>query len=169
MGANQIPTSQWYQLENYSIDTTIPDFSNPGMKLYSGYKANDLFSIELEYKDQMEFGVGNLFHGHELWMTDKDSVDVNTRALFLSGQSTYNIDEGKYLYVRGGLYNWDIQSSNSKLASESFLDRRGTDLFYSIGSYFDVSETFGFSAEWERFEFENEDVDFISTEIHFNF
>ena len=168
LGVDKIPSSDWYQLEDYSIDTSPSSFSEPGLRLYSGYKASDLFSIELEYKDQMQFGVGNLFHGHELWMTDEDTVDVDTKALFLSGQSTFNIDERKQLFVRGGLYNWDIDPNN-KLNGDTYINRQGTDIFYSIGSYFDISDTFGFSAEWERFEFDNEDVDFISTEFHFNF
>ena len=169
LGANQVPTSHWYQLEDYSIDTTTTNFSDPGIKFYSGFKANDLFSLELEYNDQMQFGVGNVFQGNELWLTDQDSADLDSRALLLSGQSTFNIDEGKRLFVRGGLYNWDLKSNNQRLAADEYSDRSGTDIFYSVGSYIDITDTFGFSAEWERFEFENDDVDFISTEIHFNF
>lgn len=169
LGADQVPTSHWYQLENYSIDATIPSFSDSGIKFYSGFKANDLFSLELEYNDQMQFGVGNLFQGNELWLTDQDSADLDSRALFLSGQGTFYIDEGKRLLVRGGLYNWDLKSNDQRLTTDEYLPRRGTDIFYSVGSYFDITESFGFSAEWERFEFENDDVDFISTELHFSF
>jgi len=169
LGADQIPNKHWYNLEDYSIDTTITKYADPGLKLYSGYKANDLFSLEFEYKDQMEFGVGNVFTGKELWLTDQSDVELESKALFFSGISTFAIDQTKRLYLRGGLYNWDLKSNSQNLADNSISNKSGTDLFYSVGSYFDVTEKIGFSAEWERFEFDNDDVDFISTELHFNF
>lgn len=169
LGAEDVPTANWYELEDYSIDTTISHASDPGFKFISGYKANDLFSVELEYKDQMEFGVGNVFSGNELWLTDQSDVELESKTLFFSGISTFAIDETKRLYLRGGLYNWDLKTNNQIAADKSSGNKSGTDLFYSVGSYFDVTERIGFSAEWERFEYENDDVDFISTEIHFNF
>ena len=169
LGANQVPTSKWYQLEDYSIDTSIPSYTDPGLRLFSGYKVSDIFSMELEYTDQMKFGVGDLFLGNELWITDSENSDIDSQTLFLSGQSTFNIDESKSLYFRGGLYNWDIESNKNNFIGTDTNNRRGTDVFYSIGSYIDVSDTFGFSAEWERFEIEDKDIDFISTELHFNF
>lgn len=169
LGAGQVPTAKWYQLEDYSIDPNYPEYSDPGVKLYSGYKASDLFSIELEYTDAMEFGVGEVFTGDELWLTDQSGDKFSSKTLFLSGQSTFNIDETKYLYFKGGLYNWDVESTNERFIGTDLESRQGTDLFYSIGSHIDVSDTFGFSAEWERFEIDNKEVDFISTELRFSF
>ncbi len=169
LGADQIPTANWYELDDYSIDTTTSNYSDPGIKFFSGYKANDLFSIELEYKDQMEFGVGNVFSGNELWLTDQSDIELESKTLFFSGISTFAIDETKRLYLRGGLYNWDLKANNPKSSENSHTSKSGTDLFYSVGSYFVVTDIIGFSAEWERFEYENDDVDFISTELHFNF
>jgi hypothetical protein len=169
LGADQITNANWYDIDDYSIDTTTTNYSDPGIKLYSGYKASDLFSVEFEYKDQMEFGVGNVFTGNELWLTDQSDVKLESKALFFSGISTFAIDETKRLYLRGGLYNWDLKSNSQNIADNSITNKNGTDIFYSVGSYFDVTERIGFSAEWERFEFDHDDVDFISTELHFNF
>ncbi len=126
-------------------------------------------SVEFEYKDQMEFGVGNVFTGNELWLTDQSDLELESKTLFFSGISTFAIDETKRLYLRGGLYNWDLKANNQKPADNSISNKSGTDVFYSVGSYFDVTEKIGFSAEWERFEFDNDEVDFISTELRFNF
>ena len=173
VGVDQVPTSHWYQIEDYLIGTSHFDLQDPsidsGFKLYSGYKAHDLFSLELEYKDQMEFGVGNVFSGRELWLSNEDNVQYENKALFFSGSSTYVIDENKRIHVRGGLYNWDLKPNGNYLDDNVNSKRSGTDIFYSVGSYFNVTEKIGFSAEWERFEFENEDVDFVSTELRFNF
>lgn len=173
MGIDEVPASDWYEIEDYSIDTTSSDFvsklSEPGLKLFSGFKAHELFTIEFEYKDQMEFGVGNVFSGKELWLTGDHNLDHESKTLFFSGSSTFVIDEKARINFRGGLYNWDLKPNNSQLEDNFDRDRSGTDLFYSVSSYFDVTEKIGFSAEWERFEFQDEDVDFVSTELHFNF
>ena len=172
-GAGVIPSSDWIQLQSLTEEVPIPagrfEDIDPGLKFYSGFKANESFSIELEYKDQMEFGVGNLFNGEELWLNDSASTELSTQALLLSGQSTFNLDEGKYIFVRGGLYNWDIKTTDLKFSDELFLDQQGTDVFYSIGANFDFTETLGIRAEWERFAVDDEDVDFVSTELRFNF
>lgn len=172
-GAGVIPSSNWYQLESLADDFPIPagrfENTDPGMKFYSGFKANDTFSVELEYKDQMEFGVGNLFTGEELWLDKIDQTQLDTKALLLSGQSTFSLDEGKTIFLRGGLYNWDIKTTDLKFTDNLYLNQQGTDIFYSIGTNLDFTESFGIRAEWERFAVDDEDVDFISTELRFNF
>ena len=169
LGAAEIAPARWHQLDDYSIDSSIPAFDETGMHIYSGYKASDLFSIELGYKDRMQFGVGNLFNGRELWSSRQHHIDIDSQALFLSGQGTFSIDESKHFYLRGGIYNWNIEFDNRQLTENFLLNRQGTNIFYSIGSYYDISEKFGFSAAWERFEFNHQDIDFISTQLRLNF
>lgn len=173
LGVDQIPSNDWYQINDYSIDFSDDKFDiqshDPGLKLYSGFKAHDLLTLEFEYKDQMEFGVGNVFSGRELWLTNDDLYDSESKTLFFSGSTTLVIDQGKRINFRGGLYNWDLKPNGNSLNEDDVGSKSGTDIFYSVSSYFDVTEKIGFSAEWERFEFEDEDVDFISTELHFNF
>ena len=173
-GADVIRPSNWMQLESLAVDTPVPagtfDNTDQGLKFYSGFKAGSSFAIELEYKDQMELGVGNVFSSEDLWLVDQNSrSSLDTKALLLSGRRTFTIDEGKLLYLRGGLYNWDIKTTDLKFSDDLYIDRQGTDLFYSIGAAFDFSETFGVRAEWERFAVDDEDVDFVSTEIRFSF
>ena len=172
-GAGVIQSESWWQLESLAVDAPVPagkfDDVDPGLKLYSGFKAGDSFSIEVEYKDQMEFGVGNIFDGEKLWLQDESRSDLATKAFLLSGQSRFNIDEGKYVYVRGGLYNWDIKTTDLKFTDDQYINRQGTDLFYSIGASFDFTSSLGIRAEWERFAVDDEDVDFVSTELRFSF
>ena len=173
-GADVIRPSNWMQLESLAVDAPVPagtfDNTDQGLKFYSGFKAGSAFAIELEYKDQMELGVGNVFSSEGLWLVDANSrSSLDTKALLLSGRRTFTIDEGKLLYLRGGLYNWDIKTTDLKFSDDLYIDRQGTDLFYSIGAAFDFSETFGVRAEWERFSVDDEDVDFVSTELRFSF
>ncbi len=48
LGADQILNKDWYNLDDYSIDTTTindsdSNYQDSGIKLYSGYKASDLY------------------------------------------------------------------------------------------------------------------------------
>ena len=167
-GADSIDAPKWYEVEEEFSNYSNRNNSSSGVKVFSGYRASDFFSLELEYKDQMELGVGDVFTGRELFY-GSDEQDVDSKALFLSGQSTYEFEGGHYLYMRGGLYNWDIKSNGLNWQDPDYLNANGTDVFYSIGSYFDVTDNIGFSTAWERFEYNKEEVDFISTELRFNF
>ena len=172
-GADRVEASKWVQLESLTGNTgdslNQDEDAESGHKIYSGYKASESFSVELEYKDQMEFGVGNLFGGDTLWQGNEDQEELSTKAFLISGQSTINIDESKVLFLRGGLYNWDIKTTDLKFNDDLYVDRKGTDLFYSIGAAFDFSESFRVRTEWERFAVDDEDVDFISTEFQLTF
>ncbi|MEM7304352.1 MAG: outer membrane beta-barrel protein [Pseudomonadota bacterium] len=167
-GADRIEPPKWYEVEEEFSAYSNRESSASGVKFFSGYKASDFFSLELEYKDQMEVGVGDVFTGRELWYGENEQ-DIDSKALLLSGQSKYEFDGGHYLYMRGGLYNWDVKSGNNDFESTGYLDANGTDLFYSIGSYFDVTDNIGLSTAWERFEYNQDEVDFFSTELRFNF
>ncbi len=169
LGLDHVPAKKWYELDDYSIAPSTYSDTDPGIKFLSGYRANDLFSIEFEYKEQMEFGVGDVFTGKELWLTDQRDIDLDSKALFFSGVSTFEIDSSKRLFLRGGIYNWDLNPGHTSGLESTLTSNNGTDLFYSIGSYFDVSKKIRLSAEWERFEYDKQDVDFISTELQFNF
>lgn len=169
-GAAEIPPSHWYQLNDYSIDSSIPAFNHQaGRHIYSGYKASDLFSIQLEYQDRMQSGASDLLHGRELWLNGQDSIDIDRQALFLSGQSTFSIDESSYFYLRGGVYNPNIAFNKRPFTDDLFANLQDANLFYSIGSYYDVADKFSFSAAWKRFEFDDQEVDVISTQFHLNF
>ena len=172
IGADLIPSSNFYQLDSLGADEPVPagefDYQDDGLKIYSGFKTRNNFSLELEYKNRLQFGVGDVFADQEIWLNEYRDDPITSKSLRLSGQRTFDLTPGKYLYLRGGLYNWDLNTSDLKFNEEGTL-REGTDLFYSIGAAFDFSETFGFKAEWERFAVDEEEVDLISTEFRFSF
>jgi hypothetical protein len=172
IGADVIPLSDFYQPKSLSIEP-IPagsfDYQDDELKLFSGYKTSDTFLIALEYRNNLDLGTPSVLVSDNLLSGRLRYERFDNDALFLSGQRTFNVDDGKYLYLRGGLYNWDINTSDLAFNEEQNFASQGTDIFYSIGAAFDFSDSFGIRAEWERFAVDEEEVDVISTELRFNF
>lgn len=172
VGADIIPLPDFYQLNSLTVDP-VPagsfDYREDELKVFSGYKTSDTFLIALEYRNNLDFATPNVLQSEGLLSGRSRDERFDNNALFLSGQRIFNVDDGKYLYLRGGLYNWDINTSDLAFSEEQNFASQGTDIFYSIGAAFDFSDTFGIRAEWERFAVDEEEVDVISTELRFNF
>lgn len=172
IGADIVPLSDFYQPKSLTIEP-IPagsfEYSDDELKLIGGYKTSDTFLIALEYRNNLDFGTPSVLESDNLLSGSLRYERFDNNALFLSGQRTFNVDDGKYLYLRGGLYNWDMNTSDLAFSEEQNFASQGTDIFYSIGAAFDFSESFGIRAEWERFAVDEEEVDVISTELRFNF
>ena len=144
-------------------------FEEKGLSLTGGYRSNQFFSVQLEYQDEMSFGLDDMFTGSSLWFPEANVKNFESNALFLSGISSYPISDQGALYMKGGIYNWEVKSDLFE-ANNSFLSTtQGTDIFYGLGANYDLNARFGISAEWERYELDESEVDFLSTELKFKF
>ena len=183
--AAQIATGEWYvgadTIENQAIpylDSLNSDSvsifkrdkdKEDGLSLTGGYRTNKFFAVQLEYQDDLAFGIDNMFTGSSLWFPESESAAYESSGLFLSGISSYPINESTSLYMKGGIFNWEIDSKNDDNNDELLKRARGTDIFYGFGANYDLNARFGISAEWERYQMEESDVDYLSTELKFKF
>ncbi len=141
-----------------------------GISLVGGYRTNRFFSIELEYQDELAFGLDNMFAGSSLWFPEVESESFKSNAVFLSGVSNYSINKSTMLYMKGGIFNWEIDSGLLNSNEDLFPQKSsGTDVFYGLGANYSLNPRFGISAEWERYQMEESDVDYLSTELQFKF
>lgn len=62
---------------------------------------------------------------------------------------------------------WDA-SVNSNIPGAGGSDD-GTDIMFGFGGMWNFAPQFGLRAEWERFDIDSEDVDFLSVGVQFNF
>ena len=158
-----------HSLTNTSSKTDSTETYQNSMSLYGGYQTTDNFSLQLEYHDDLSFGIDDMFAGSSLWFPETHSDNFDTNAVFLSGISSYPLSENGVLYMKGGLFNWEIDS-NYYEASEKYLGRsRGTDIFYGLGANYNLNARFGISAEWERYQMDESDIDYLSTKLKFKF
>lgn len=154
------------------IDSTSLDLrqnEQSGISLIGGYRTNKFFSVQLEYQDEVAFGIDDVFAGSSLWFPETQSSDFESNALFLSGISSYPINESSSLYLKGGVFNWEVDSNLFDTNDEVLKESRGTDIFYGFGANYDLNARFEVSAEWERYQMEESDVDLLSTELKFKF
>ena len=149
------------------LNTNKPEAN--GIALFGGYRTSQFFSVQLEYHDELAFGIDDIFAGSSLWFPNTESESIDSNALFLSGISSYSLDDHTSVYMKGGVFNWEVD--NKLLESgEKYLGRRqGTDIFFGLGANYDLSTRFGISAEWERYRMEESDIDYLSTELKFKF
>ena len=71
--------------------------------------------------------------------------------------------------MKGGLFNWDVDSNYYETSSSYLGQTNGTDIFFGLGANYDLNARFGVSAEWERYQMEASDIDYLSTKLKFKF
>ncbi len=178
--------SEWYvssearssetplNLRKFDLNSLNSDnFNNaePSVSLFGGYRPSDNFAVELGYADTAEQDFDTVEVGKSFRAPGTITKDIDGDSVFLSGIGSVNVNDNSSLYLKAGLYNWTLSTSLSQLSdSDSASQKRnGTDVFYGLGAKFDITSTFGIRAGWERYEFNDGDVDFLSTEFNFEF
>lgn len=181
--------AEWYVGANNSTDSILPypsslseenlsveslnryniESSNPAVSLFGGFRTNKHFSLQLEYQDELSFGVDNIFSGSSLWIPNTTNNKFDSNGLFLSGISSYPINDSGLLYMKGGLFSWEVDSEYYQSSEYYIGENRGTDLYYGLGASYDLNTRFGISAEWERYLMEESEIDYLSTKFRFKF
>ncbi|QMU60784.1 MAG: outer membrane beta-barrel protein [Gammaproteobacteria bacterium] len=139
------------------------------VSLFGGYRTTQNFSMQLEYQDDLSFGIDDMFAGSSLWFPEVGSQNFESNGLFLSGISSYPINDNGFLYMKGGLFNWEVDPNYNQTNAKYLGQTRGTDIFYGLGANYDLNARFGVSAEWERYQMEESDIDYLSTKLKFKF
>ena len=158
---SSLVTNSLYSYKSDPYDTSV--------SLFGGYRPTNYFSLQLEYQDELSFGIDDMFAGSSLWFPETISKNFESNALFLSGVSSYPISDSGVLYMKGGLFNWDIDPNYHEPSEKYLGSSSGTDIFYGLGANYDLNARFGISAEWERYQMEESDVDYLSTKLKFKF
>ena len=72
--------------------------------------------------------------------------------------------------VKFGLHSWEADATVvSSTAGSATASDEGTDLFYGIGAQFNFDEKIASRVMFERFSFDDDDVDLISVGLIFKF
>jgi OOP family OmpA-OmpF porin len=132
-----------------ALGYTACDDADTGFKFYGGYQMNRYFAVEGSYLDLGEVTASN--------SVTSISGDGTAFAISLKGTITYY--KAFTLFGKAGVAFWDTDSSVTGFGS---INRDGEDLIYGFGGEYDVNDTFGVRGEWERVDFDGEDVDLVS-------
>ena len=155
--------------ENSSLDIEID--RSGAISLVGGYHQNRFFSVELEYLDALAFESDGMLTGSSLRFPERYTRSFESNALFLSGTSRYFINDSTSLNMKGGVFNWEVDTQPYAVKNDTLGLRRtsGIDIFYGFSANYDLNARFEISAEWERYRMEESDIDYLSTELKFRF
>lgn len=137
-----------------ALGFTNCDDSDVGFKIFGGLKFNQYFAAEAGYVNLGE--VSASFSGV--------GVEVDADGFQLAAVGTYPIEQFSLL-GKVGIYFWDLEAS----AGGTSISDDGTDIMFGIGGAFHFTPQLSVRGEWERFDFDGDDVDFFSASIIYNF
>ena len=129
------------------VDFGDCDDTDSGWKLFAGNELNKSAAIEFSYANLGE-------------VTDV-GISVEIESFGVSAVGLIPLGPAGNIFGRFGLQRWDL--------STEFGGDSGTDPFYGVGVSVGGGQGFGFRAEWERYDLEDDDVDFLSFGITFAF
>ena len=68
------------------------------VSLFGGFRTTQNFSLQLEYQEDLSFGIDDMFAGSSLWFPETGAEDFESNGLFLTGIHSYPINDNGVLY-----------------------------------------------------------------------
>jgi uncharacterized repeat protein (TIGR01451 family) len=147
------------------------DDSDSGFKAFGGYSFNEYFAIEAGYADlgEVESSFATTVPPNAVDSTVRTAANVHP---YFAGGATLAlvgkvpVGDRVELFAKGGAFMWDNTEVDLEVVSgatfSTSLDRDGSDAFYGAGVSLDIGAGWRVRGEWERYEIDDQDADFIS-------
>jgi OOP family OmpA-OmpF porin len=137
------------------LGLTSCDDEDTGMKIFGGFKFNQNFGVEASWVDLGEVSLSG--------PGGTATVEFDGFGVAAVGMIPLNPQFG--IFGKVGAYMWDASGGGAA----SGLSDDGTDIMFGAGVSWTFARNFGLRAEWERFDIDGSDVDFLSVGAQFNF
>ena len=131
------------------------DDEDTGLKVFGGFKANQNFAIEALWADLGEVSAS----------AGGTTATVGVDGFGIAAVGMIPLGEKFGVFGKVGAFMWDASGGGAA----SGLSEDGTDLMFGAGVNWNFTEKVGLRAEWERFDIDGDDVDFLSVGVQFNF
>lgn len=132
------------------------DDEDTGLKLFGGYKFTPNFAAEAAWIDLGEVSATG----------PGGSATVEADGFQVAALGIFPINPQVSIFGKLGAFMWDASVTTSSGFSVS---DDGTDIMLGFGGMWNITPQIGLRAEWERFDVDSEDVDFLSVGVQFNF
>lgn len=133
------------------------DDEDTGLKIFGGFKFSPNFAVEGAWIDLGEVSASG----------PGGSATAEADGFQLAAVGMIPFNPQWSIFGKLGAFMWDA-SVNSNVPGANASDD-GTDIMFGVGAMWNFAERLGLRAEWERFDVDDEDVDFLSVGIQFNF
>lgn len=142
-----------------SISTTCDD-SDTGFKIFGGYRFNQNFALEGGYADLGEstFSIPGFASGQ-----------AEATTIFVHAIGMLPITPTVSVYGKAGLHRWDAEETGQITGTPFSVSDDGVDLTFGLGLQANLSKQFSVRLEWESYDLDDSDVQFIgiSAILHF--
>lgn len=145
---------------------TSTDDTDTGWKLFAGYQIMPYLAIEGAYTD---FGEATARSVVTAPTPVTIHTDVEATAWTLSALGTLPLGYNFTGFVRAGVNMWDTDVSSSGGGFVATGSDDGTDWVYGVGAMYRFTPNLSARAEWERYEFDSDDVDLLSAGVAWHF
>ncbi len=151
------------------------DEEDTGFKVYAGVKLNNYLGFEAFYADLGESSLsgnnGDTFisEGEAFQFTETAELKLDAESYGLGTVVSLPIGNEFYPFVKLGMHQWEVEVTATSSAGNVSLEEDGTDVFYGIGFEWKLAENFGLRAEYERFDSDGDDLDFMSAGLNIFF
>ncbi|WP_018277096.1 Ig-like domain-containing protein [Teredinibacter turnerae] len=160
------------------LNAQVTDFddSDTGYSMALGYRFTPRWSAELGYLDLGEFKIdiqGSYQNPSEFYNTIEKLHPESGEGAFLAGVYLLPLSEKVKLGARAGVFRWhgdyttQQPSNNNTVVGTNY--QKGTDGFVGLVLNMDVTPRWAATLGWERFGFDNHNVDFINAGLSYRF
>ena len=141
-------------------------------KLSAGYRASKHFAVEGSYIHLGEFDMNqeglDELQAETGYSVTSASVEISGIGLSLVGIFPFN--QKFSLFTRAGLYSWRLKAAVSAHGLGSGSDTESdTGVGLGIGLSYAATEKVDFSLEFNRYDTEGSDTDFLGAGVNFKF
>lgn len=155
--------------------TATLDEEDNGSKIFVGYDLNDMVSIEGHYANLGEAVLtgnnGDQFTvAGTVYAFTANNVAISTegKSIGISSVLKLPLSDTVEPFLKLGVHNWDVSASVTSSAGNASLSDDGTDIFYGIGIGISLTDSLSIRGEFERYDFDGDDADYLSLGLAYN-
>ena len=153
----------------YTSSTSVDD-SDTGWKLFAGYRFMKYLAVEGAYTNLGEASANSII---TVPGSGVANATVEGEAWTVSALGILPIGDKFSLFGRLGVNFWnaDVSATATTSGASAALsgDDDGTDMVYGVGAAYSFTPNLSVRGEWERYDFDDTDVDLLSAGISWNF
>lgn len=149
--------------------TSTVDDEDSGWKVFAGYRIMKYLAVEGAYANLGEVSADIISTAP---VAGTANVQLENKAITLSALGILPLNDKFSLFARLGLNVWDteVSASGTGLGGTNYSDSEdGTGVVYGLGAAFHLTPNLNLRAEWERYDFDGNDLDFMSVGLGWSF
>lgn len=145
------------------------DTKDDGWKVFAGYRIMKYLAVEGAYTNLGEASSRSVVTAP---VPGTLNISAEAEAWSLSMLGILPLNDKFSLFGRLGFNTWnvDVKATGTGSGATTFnYDDKGTDVLYGVGASYHFTPNLNLRAEWERYNLDGNDVDFLSAGLGWSF